>query len=456
MKNKPFEESKFKNKPGPGGLIAGVAAGSPAEAVGIAAGERLLLIDNRAVKDIIEYKIMEADDTLRLLLLTASGTLKRVTVRKSAETPLGLQFDPPTLAPLKRCRNRCMFCFINQNPRGLRRSLYLKDDDYRLSFLSGNYITLNSLEPAELQRIIKLRLSPLYVSVHATDPEARSRLFGSGRARQGLENLYSLVSEGIQAHLQVVLCPGYNLGEVLEKTVRDLSRLGREALSLALVPVGLTAHRPADSPLRRLDKEEAGRLVRQAARWQYFFLKTRGSRFVFLADEIYNLAGEPFPVADAYEGFPQLENGVGLARLFLDELEQQPKVPLKPISRPICATLATGREAAPLLEQLAQRFAAVAGLSLQIEVIENNFFGSPVTVAGLLTGADLEAGLFGKDLGEAVFISRSLLKDRSNLFLDGTTVDALEQRLQVPVRAVSGPEELARALKQFGTNRRRN
>ncbi len=445
-----------KNKPTQGCLIAGVAAGSPADAVGITAGDRLLLIDNRAVQDIIEYRIMEADDTLRLLLMGVSGRLKRVTVHKSPGTPLGLTFDPSTMAPLKRCRNRCLFCFVNQNPRGLRRSLYLKDDDYRLSFLYGNFITLNSLSPKELQRIIKLRLSPLYVSVHATDPQARRRLFGTGQARQGLENLYKLISAGIQAHLQVVLCPGYNLGNVLEKTVRDLSRLGQGALSLALVPVGLTAHRPPHPPLRRLGQKEACRLVRQAACWQRFFLKSRGGRFVFLADEIYHLAGEPFPDTGAYEGFPQLENGVGLARLFLDELNQLPEPPMKSLRHPLRVTLATGREAAPLLEQLTRRFAAVFGLSLQLEVIENNFFGSPVTAAGLLTGADLEAGLEGKDLGEALFISRSLLKDRSDLFLDGTTVTALEQRLQVPVRAVSGPEELARALEQLGTNRRRN
>jgi len=449
MKNKPLPERKHNHIPGRGHLISGVAAGSPAEKAGLRPGDRLLCLDGRAIRDIIDYKIAEADDTLRLLWLTPAGKLRRLTLRKPVQAPLGLQFDPPTLAPLLRCRNRCLFCFVNQNPRGLRRSLYLKDDDYRLSFLYGNFITLNSLTAPQLQRIIKLRLSPLYVSVHATDPEIRRRLVGTTLADRGLENLEKLAAAGIGLHLQVVLCPGFNTGEVLERTVRDLARLGPAALSLALVPVGLTAHRTAGPPLRRLEREEARSLLRQLAVWQRFFLKTRGSRFVFAADEIYNLAGAAIPEAEAYEGFPQLENGVGLSRLFLDELEGLPDPPLIPPPHRFRATLATGREAAPLIEELARRFNRVPGLALQPEVVENRFFGTPVTVAGLLTGSDLEAALAGKDLGEAVFISRHLLKEGSNIFLDDTTVAGLEGRLQVPVQAVSGPVELARALERL-------
>ncbi len=446
MKNKPLQEGKHNRIPGRGHLISGVVAGSPAEKAGLRPGDRLLRLDGRPVRDIIDYKIAEADDTLRLLWLTPTGKLRRQTLHKPVQEPLGLQFEPPTLAPLQRCRNRCLFCFVNQNPRGLRRSLYLKDDDYRLSFLYGNFITLNSLTAHQLQRIIKLRLSPLYVSVHATDPKIRRILFGTQLADRGLENLEKLAAAGIGLHLQVVLCPGYNTGEVLERTVRDLARLGPAALSLALVPVGLTAHRAMGPPLRRLNQEEARALLRQLAVWQRFFLRTRGSRFVFAADEIYNLAGAAIPEAESYEGFPQLENGIGLSRLFLDELAELPNPPLKPPPRRFRATLATGREAAPLIEKLARRFNRVPGLALQTKVVENRFFGAPVTVAGLLTGRDLEAALAGKDLGEAVFISRNLLKEGSGIFLDDTTVAELEGRLQVPVQAVSGPIELARAL----------
>lgn len=446
MKNKRQQERKCKVSPGQGALIGGVAAGSPADQVGIRPGDRLLRLDNRSVGDIIDYKILEADDKLRLFLWTGSGRLKRVAVQKAPETPLGLQFDPPTIAPLKRCSNRCLFCFIEQNPRGLRRSLYLKDDDYRLSFLYGNFITLNNLGDTEMQRIIKLRLSPLYVSVHSMDPAVRRGLFGTDLAERGLKNLYKLVAAGIRFHLQVVLCPGYNTGEVLEKTVRDLARLGPAALSLALVPAGLTMHREALTPLRRLESKEARTLLRQLSLWQRFFLKTRGSRFVFAADEIYNLAGEPFPAVAAYEGFPQLENGIGLSRLFLDELDSLPDPPALPLPRPLRATLVTGLEAAPLIKQLARRFSAWPGLSLQTAVVGNRFFGPQVTVAGLLTGEDLAAALAGKDLGECAFISASLIREKENLFLDGWTITELEQRLQVPVRAVSGPKEMSQAL----------
>lgn len=449
MKNKRLQKSKIKVMLRQGALISGVAAGSPAEQMGIRPGDRLLRLDSRAIGDIIDYKILEADDKLRLLLRTGSGRLKRVAVQKAPETTLGLQFEPPTIAPLKRCGNRCLFCFIKQNPRGLRRSLYLKDDDYRLSFLYGNFITLNNLGEKEMQRIIKLRLSPLYVSVHATDPTVRLGLFGTDLAKRGLNNLYKLAAAGICFHLQVVLCPGYNTGEVLEKTVRDLARLGPAAISLALVPVGLTAHCNNQTSLRRLESKEARTLLRQLALWQRFFLKTRGSRFVFAADEIHNLAGEPFPAAAAYEGFPQLENGIGLSRLFLDELDHLPDPPALPLPRPLRATLATGPEAAPLITKLARRFSALPGLSLHTEVVSNRFFGPQVTVAGLLTGEDLAAALTGKDLGECVFISTSLIREKDNLFLDGKTITELERRLQVTVRAVSGPKELSRALERM-------
>ena len=431
-----------------GYLVCRVTAGSPAAAAGITAGARLLRMDNRAIKDIIHYKIMEADEQVTLLLRDPNGRLRRLTISKESNTPLGLQFEPPTMAPVMRCHNRCLFCFVNQNPRGVRPSLYLKDDDYRLSFLYSNFITLNNLDEADLRRIIRLQLSPLYISVHATDPQVRRRLFRTARADRGLRYLRALTAAGIRVHLQLVLCPGYNTGAVLKKTIADLYRLGPAVLSIALVPVGLTAHRPPGAPpLRRLTPAEAEALVKMVRRYQQIFLHARGSRLIYLADEIYNLAGKPFPRAEAYEGFPQLENGVGLARQFLDELDALPRPPLTgPLPRPYRATLVTGREAAPLLRRLIGRFNAVPNLHLELAVAENSFFGPPVTVTGLLAGSDLLAALSGKDLGEALFISRVLFKEGSGLFLDDMTVEQLEEALKVPVRAVSGPVELAGCL----------
>jgi putative radical SAM enzyme (TIGR03279 family) len=433
-----------------GYLIESVVPGSPAAAAGIVPGERLLRMDNRPVRDIIDYQINEADHTVGLLLLAPQGRLRRVRVEKPAGSPLGLRFNPPTMAPLHRCGNRCLFCFVDQNPPGLRPSLYLKDDDYRLSFLFGNFITLNNLRPGDLTRIIKLQLSPLYISVHAADPALRRLLFGSARAGRGLENLRRLVRGGIRVHLQIVLCPGLNTGAALRDTVKELARLGRGAASIALVPVGLTAHRPeAGVALRRFEAAEARALVEEASRWQRFFLAARGSRLVFLADEFYRLAGRPYPPAEAYEGFPQLENGVGLARLFLDELDRLGDPPLEKLPRPVKVTLATGKEAAPLLEEAVRRLRAAGNLFPALAVVENRFFGSPVTVAGLLTASDLEAGLKDCDLGEALFISRSLLKEGSGLFLDGGTTAQLERSLKVRLRAVSGPRELVEAVRKL-------
>ncbi len=438
-----------------GCLISAVAPGSPAASAGVAPGDRLLLLDRRPVRDIIDYKIMEADRRVELLLRKKDGHLQRLRITKEEDTPLGLQFQPPTMAPVRRCRNRCLFCFVDQNPPGLRRALYLKDDDYRLSFLYGNFITLNNLSEADMERIVKLRLSPLYVSVHSTDPVVRRRLFGTPRAASGLRNLHRLLQQGIQVHAQVVLCPGINTGPQLEKTVRDLASMGTGVLSIALVPVGLTRYRrETDEPLRRVTPSEAAEIVAAAENWQRRFRAERGSRLVFPADELYRLAGADYPDAASYEGYPQLENGVGLARIFLDELARVKITLPGELKRPVSAAVATGREAAPLLEELVKAFSEIRGLDLRLRVIENRFFGPTVTVAGLLTGADLMEGLSGADLGEVLFISPALLREGTDLFLDGVSVGQLQEALGVTLRPVGGPQELAEYLQSLALQAR--
>lgn len=425
-----------------GCLIERVLPGSPAERAGIEPGFRMLRIDGQPVSDIIDFKIAESDGRLRLMLLAPDGRLRRVTINKDPKTPLGLQFDPPTMTPVRLCGNRCLFCFVDQNPRGLRPALYLKDDDYRLSFLYGNFITLNNLDGSDLERILSLRLSPLYISVHTTDPQLRSRLFGTARAARGLDILRRLARSGIMLHLQVVLCPGVNTGAALKRTVRDLARLGSAVASIALVPVGLTDHRPDSSKLFRFGEGEAREMVEWVTRLQRRFIASSGRRLIFAADEFYNLAGIPFPAADCYEGFPQLENGVGLARRFLDELEQLPAgLAALPENIPP-VTAATGKEAAGLVEMAAEQFRQIYSIELRTMVVDNRFFGPSVTVAGLLTGSDLLAALEGKDPGAAVLIPRSMLKDGSELFLDGMTLSGLAGQLQVPVMAAGGPAEM--------------
>lgn len=438
----------------PGHLIKSVVPGSPAERAGISAGERLLRMDNSPIHDIIDYKIMEADGRVQLLLLDRNGRARKLSISKGIETPLGLQFASPTLAPVKKCRNRCFFCFIKQNPTGLRRSLYLKDDDYRLSFLFGNFITLNGLRPEEMERIVKLRLSPLYISVHATDPGIRLNMFGTKKAPRGFDYLRKLLGHGIETHLQIVLCPGYNTGQVLDRTIEDLAALGSGVLSIALVPVGLTIHRPSGlPPLRKLTSQEAQKLTGKISRLQKKFMSSRGTRLLYLADEIYTLAGEAPPAAEEYEGFPQLENGVGLTRLFLDELAALPVPPLGPLPGPLRATLASGEEAEPLIKKLISALYTVPGLSLKQAVVVNNFFGNTVTVSGLLTGQDLVESLQDQDLGDALFITRSMLKEGEEVFLDGMTLGRLEKLFQLPVVAVQGPKELAEKLRDLAAGK---
>lgn len=442
---KPIKEIRVDT----GCLIKHVSPGSPADDAGIKAGWKLLRIDNRVIKDIIDYKIMEADDSLLMLLRTNKGILRRVRISKDLSQPLGLTFDPPTIANMKHCGNSCIFCFIDQNPRGMRPSLYIKDDDYRLSFLCGNFITLNNIGEREIERIIKLQLSPLYVSVHSTNPVLRSELLGTKKAIKGLKNLYKLVNSGIRIHAQIVICPGLNDNTELERTVNDLYHLGSNLGSVALVPVGLTRHRSGLDSMKKLDVQGAKELIAWLKAKQSYLLQKRGSRFVFAADEIYLLAGEQFPEDEEYEGYPQLENGVGPARHFLNELEEIEKMEKFKLPGNLEVIVACGRIVLPLLKKLQSSFSVAENLKIEVFAVENNFFGSDVSVSGLLTGRDLLKGLKGKRAVDGVFISMSLIKDNSNIFLDGLTISDLERELGFPLFPVSGPLDMLKQMRHL-------
>jgi putative radical SAM enzyme (TIGR03279 family) len=425
-----------------GYLIDKVKAGSPAEAAGIKTGWKLLRVDNYKPKDIIDYKIAESDDSLSLLLLTKRGLLRRVKIYKSPGVSLGLTFDPPTMSRLQGCSNNCIFCFVGQNPANMRKALYVKDDDYRLSFLYGNFITLNRVTDDEIERIIKLQLSPLYVSVHTTNPDLRLKMFGNKLANRGLNNLVRLAAAGIKIHAQLVLCPGLNTGHELERTIADLDQMGPNILDVALVPVGLTEHRSGLAELREFTAGEAKELIELSRTLQNKFLLKRNSRFVFVADEFYILGGVEFPADSEYEGYPQLENGVGLARLFLNELDQiAAQDPVSITIKPAVSIL-TGKAAEPLLKALGRQIEATFGLKIKLIAAENRYFGSSVTVAGLLTGSALLAALEGISGGSVVFISKALLREDSELFLDDMTVTEIEKKLNIQICPVCGPLEL--------------
>ncbi len=435
-----------------GHLIENVQTGSPADKAGVKPGWKLLRIDNQTVGDILDYRILTADDRLTMLFITDQGFMRRVKLSLPKAMSPGLEFSSPAIAPLQRCPNRCLFCFVDQNPLGMRDSLYVKDDDYRLSFLYGNFITLNRMTEAEYQRILKLQLSPLYVSVHTTNPELRHQMFGTKKAVKGLHYLKKLTGAGISVHAQIVLCPGYNTGEELLRTLDGLDKLGNNLLTVALVPVGLTEHRQNLIPLKKFTAAEAAELIKLIESLQTDYLKSRNSRFVFLADEFYGMAGRSYPSEEAYEGFPQLENGVGLARIFLNELIEADKIKPQNILNDLSATVVTGKSAKHLLTKLVNVFSEIKGLKLQLIVAENLFFGDSVTVAGLLTGSDLICALEGNIQGDVVFLSKSLLKDNSDLFLDNMSLADLSKKINKRVIATSGPIELLFSIKEVASN----
>ena len=424
-----------------GVVVAGVRPRTPGAAAGLAAGDRILAINGRLLRDAIDFQFYAAEDRLALTIERA-GRRRTLPLARPPGADLGLELEPPRPGEIATCANKCVFCFIHQLPRGLRRSLYVKDDDFRLSFLHGNYITLSDLDEPSFERILEQRLSPLYVSVHATDPALRWRLLGQPRhAVDILPRLERLAKAAIRIHAQIVLCPDWNDGGHLERTVHDLAPLHPHVVTTAIVPVGLTRHRERLPALRTLTDAEAAALVDTVSAWQARFLATLGSRFVFLGDEVYLQAGGPLPPADAYEGFPVAEDGIGLVRRFEDDLTGALR--RRRSSRPgRRVTIVSGTMYGP---RLAARLAATPlGARARVVAVPNELFGGSVSVAGLLSGQDIQRHLAtAGDFGEAVLVPAVALRDGDGVFLDDLTPADLERALGVPVRPV---EPDARAL----------
>jgi len=428
--------------PADGGVvIAAIRRRTAAATAGLAVGDRILAVNGAPLRDAIDFQFHAGDEHLEL-------TVDRDGVRQTLDLDrrgrdLGLELAAPTPAEIATCANKCVFCFIHQLPRGMRRSLYVKDDDFRLSFLHGNYITLTDLDEAELSRIETQRLSPLYVSVHATDPTLRHELLGRPRvSAEILPRLARLAGAGIRMHAQIVLCPDLNDGVHLERTVRELAPLYPHVATTAVVPVGLTRHRERLPRLRGLTAPEARALVETVTRWQDELLAGVGSRFVFLADEVYLLAGAPIPAAADYEGFAVAEDGIGLVRRFEDDLQRALRR-FRPPVRSRALTVVTGALYGSRLSRLLAPL-AVQGLDARVAAVPNDFFGHAITVAGLLTGQDVQRHLAKRaDLGEEVLVPAVCLREADGVFLDDMTPRDLATDLGVPVRSV---EPTARAL----------
>jgi len=420
--------------------VKSVTKGSLAWGMGLRPGDRMLSVNGHPVRDEIDLSFHASDEQLDFQVVR-SGRERRFRADRKRGRPLGVVPEP---FRHRRCANKCLFCFVDQMPGGLRPALYVKDEDYRLSFLHGNYLTLTGLGRADRDRIIAQRLSPLYVSVHATDEGVRGRLLGSAGPAPVLPVIRDLISHGIELHTQIVLCPGLNDGKVLERTIRDLTGLHPGVASIAVVPVGLTSHRHG---LARLDPVN-GRLAREIlARYrpmQERLRKRFKNTLLYFSDEFYLLSGLDMPESIWYDDYPQIENGVGMARIFRDQFEEYSlKLPSK-LSKGKKIAMVTGSLAKPILEPVAKRFASIRNLGVEIIAVKNRLFGPSVTVSGLLSGADILDALAGRKGSDLVALPGNVL-NAEGLFIDGSTVRRFRSHA-APARVSFGLDELVKTV----------
>ena len=416
-------------------VVAAVHSGSIAEEMEIEVGDRVLAVDEEELNDIIDFQFGISEEDFTLLIEKKNGEQWEIEIEKGPGEFLGLEVETISAEGLKLCRNNCTFCFVAQMPKGMRPTLYDKDDDYRLSLTQGSFITLSNLSEEELTRIISLHLSPLYISVHAWNSDVRARLMKNPNAGKLPEQISRLAEAGIGIHAQIVLLPDHNDGDVLTETVERLSELYPAVQSIAVVPVGLTRYREQLTPLRGFTAQEARQILDRAEGWQKAFFERVGQHLVYFADEFYVMAEREFPEVSVYDEFPQLENGVGMARKFITEIESSWKfLPEAVAERHV--HLITGTSAQGLFESWRNRLMdRVNGLDITVHAIRNDFFGSSVTVAGLLTAQDIALQL-GDLLGEEFLIPRVMLKADEDLFLDDHSLKWLEEKVNGKARIV--------------------
>lgn len=417
-------------------IISKVLPQSIGEEMELTPGDELISINGHVIEDVFDYHYLVNDDYLEILVRKENGEEWELEIEKDYEEDLGIEFENSLMDEYRSCRNHCIFCFIDQMPPGMRETLYFKDDDSRLSFLQGNYVTLTNMSDHDIDRVIRYHLAPINISFQTTNPKLRCEMLHNRFAGDIFPKVDRLFQAGIEMNGQVVLCKGVNDGEELERTIRDLSGYLPHLKSVSVVPVGLSKYREGLHPLEPFNREDALGVLETVHRWQKKLYEQYGLHFIHCSDEWYILAGLPLPEEERYDGYLQLENGVGMLRLLEEEVQEE-LAHRKGDERVRRVSIATGKLAAPFIQENVERVRTVYGnVEAQVYPIRNDFFGELITVSGLITGQDLKEQLKGKDLGECLLIPCNMLRAGENVFLDDVTVEEVEEQLGVPVAVV--------------------
>ncbi|HEY8448301.1 MAG TPA: DUF512 domain-containing protein [Thermomicrobiales bacterium] len=446
------------------GLVQNVVPGSLADELGIQPGDRIVRLNGRPILDALDFQF-EAQSERAVVEVERDGVVRKLDLHLEGDEFWGITFSDPTFDGVRICENACPFCFIKQIPKGMRKSLYVMDDDYRYSMLYGSFVTLTNLTEEDWRRIEEQRLGPMHVSVHSTNPDLRVALVGNPKGAKIMEDLARLERAGIDFHAQLVLVPGVNDGEELDRSLRDLSTFSR-LISIAGVPVGLTRHgleRQSKQlrlsrtcmrllpgrriEVRRYEPHEAEAVIAQAERWQRHFRKERGTTFFYLGDEFYLMTGRPVPPAELYDGYPQIEDGIGITRHLLENLDGYLRRAQPGALAGARGTVACGTLIGPTMREAIERFNSKTGAALEVAVIENEFFGPEINVSGLLTGRDLVRGLSGRGNGSPIYITSRMISDRTHTMLDDLTVREVSQEIGAPVVPCLTLSDVARDLR---------
>lgn len=434
------------------GKIIKINEGSLAQELGLRAGDKIISVNDQPLTDIIDLSFAMADEEISLLIEHDNGEQAVIDFEKDYDEELGVEFESAVFNGIRRCGNNCAFCFVDQIAPNMRSSLSVKDDDYRMSFLYGNFVTMTNMGPRDFDRIQKLHLTPLYLSIHTTNPELRARMMNSKRAKEVNKQLDLLDSLDIQYHTQIVLCPHFNDGAELEKTISDISARIPHALSIAIVPVGLTKYRQDCYPLTMFNAQQMHDIVRRIEKWQEEFRAKTNTSFVYLSDEFYLNANLPLPKGKYYDGFPQLDNGIGLSRNLLEEWKRQLKENTNTAyayEKPLSLAIVCGKLAGKVFQLMLENF-TIDNLSVKILAVGNDFFGHDVTVTGLLTGQDI-ANAVKKEVPDCdgVIIPACALRTGEDIFLDDWSLDKLKTVCNKEMKVAADAKAIYKLLTQW-------